>query len=73
MDRFNLEEQLTELLVTKSDLELLYERVLESDISKEDIANVLLGIIHLHNLRFDKTFDTFEYLIEKGVIGSRDV
>jgi hypothetical protein len=45
---------------TADDLELLYSNVMEKEMSKDDIANALLGLISLHNMRGEKCFGVFE-------------
>lgn len=71
LDRFDFEQHLMAAFSTKDDLELLYEKSLDPDVSREDLANALLGLIHLHGMRCDRMFDTFEFLIEKKVISSK--
>lgn len=66
--RFGLEEAITACWGTKEDLELVYEEALEGDSSKEDIANALLGLVKLHDLRCQRTFRIFEELIRSGKI-----
>jgi len=44
------------------DIDLLYENVMNNDMSKDDIANVLLGLKKIYSMRFEKSFDLFEKL-----------
>lgn len=64
--RFDLEEALTALWGTKEDLELLEEEVLEGEPSADDIANALMGVARLHDLRAAKAFRIFEELVRSG-------
>lgn len=66
--RFDLEDALGACWGTKEDLELLYEEALEGDLSKEEIANALLGLIRLHDMRVARAFRIFEKLIRGGSI-----
>ena len=67
-DRFNLEAALSACWNTKEDIDLLYEEVLEGESSSEDLANALLGLSRLHNLRCEKAMRIFEELIHSGKI-----
>jgi len=66
--RFELEDSLTACWGTKEDLELLYEEVLEGNSSNEELANAILGLVRLHDLRSAKAFRIFEEMIRKGSI-----
>ena len=66
--RFDLEDALSSCWSTKEDLELLYEEALNGDSSREDLANALLGLIRLHDLRGAKAFRILEELIRDGSI-----
>lgn len=63
-DRFDLEQQILECWNITSELDLLTEAILEKDISRDDIANILFGLSGLYELKFDKAFNTFEQLIK---------
>tara|TARA_R110000803_G_scaffold23364_2_gene57442 strand:+ start:230 stop:511 length:282 start_codon:yes stop_codon:yes gene_type:complete len=64
-DRFDLEEALSVLGQTSEDLDLITERLLESDTGSttDAIANVLTGLSSLHTCRFEKAFDIFEEML----------
>lgn len=68
MNRFDLEEQIMSCWNTKDDINLLAESLLDSNMDPDEIANALIGISQLHELRSKKLFNTFEYLISKGLI-----
>lgn len=65
-DRFDLEQSILQCWNVTSDIDLLMENVLESDMTKDQIANVLLGIKELYELKFQKCFNTFEHLLSEG-------
>ena len=73
MNRFDLEEQITACWNTRDDIDLLYESILEKDMSKDEIANTLLGISQLHEMRCDRAFETFKCLVKDGTIGVGDI
>ena len=63
-DRFDLEQQIMACWNITSDIDTLCEGVLESDMTTDQIANILLGMKPLYELKFDKMFRTFEELIQ---------
>ena len=67
-DRFDLEQQIMACWNVTSDIDTLCEGVLESDMTTDQIANILLGMKQLYELKFDKMFRTFEQLIQNKSI-----
>ena len=67
-DRFDLEQQIMACWNVTSDIDTLCEGVLESDMTTDQIANILLGMKQLYELKFDKMFGTFEELIQDGIV-----
>lgn len=65
-DRFDFEQQLLNCWQVTADIDTLCEGALEQDLTIDQIANVLLGINELYELRFNKCFNTFEELIRSG-------
>lgn len=64
IDRFDLEQNIMKCWSVTEDVQLLYENVMENDdLSKDDIANALLGIHQLYEMKFNKLFENFETLI----------
>ena len=59
-DQFDFEQQIMNCWNVTTDLKDLNEGVLESSLSKDQIANVLIGIEQLYNIRFEKLFRMFE-------------
>lgn len=66
-DRFDLEQAIMNAWSTTDDLNLLVENLLENEDagSVEEIANALVGLSHLHNLRAKRVFDIFEAMVEQ--------
>jgi hypothetical protein len=69
-DRFDLEEAISEVFSTNEELELLLYRIGDSPVtpSEDELMNMLIGIIELNKVRYEKLWNTFEALIAKGVI-----
>jgi hypothetical protein len=63
MDRFDLEQSILQCWNVCDDIDLLYENVMEKDMSVDDIANALLGMKTLYQMKFDKCFNCFETLV----------
>lgn len=64
-DRFDLEQQILGCWGITDEIKLLNEQVLENDnFTKDQISNYLLGLETIYNLKFEKTFNTFETLIK---------
>lgn len=63
--QFDLEQQIMECWHVVDDIDMLYEGVLERDLSKDDIANILLGMKSLYHMKFDRCFGTFEQMIKE--------
>jgi len=65
MTRFDLEQQILSCWHINDDLSVLAKAIVEKDISKTEIINVLNGLNHLYHHRFDEMFSTFEKLINE--------
>ena len=64
-DRFEMEHQILNCWNVTTDIKDLSEAVLDTDMTKDQIANVLIGVEQLYNLRFDKLFRQFEQLVRE--------
>ena len=60
MKIFDLEQEIMKAWHVVDDIDLLYENVIETGMSTGDIANVLLGLESVYNMRFQKVFNIFE-------------
>lgn len=68
VDRFNLEEDILRCWNVTDDIDLLYRSVMEKDLTTDQIANALLGMKTLYDMKFDEMFNHFETLIHDGKI-----
>ena len=66
-DRFNLEAEIMSVWNTKDDLESITSRMMDDPdpMSEDDIANVLIGLTELHDIRCKKLFNVFEAMVRE--------
>ena len=65
MKIFDLEQEIMKAWHVVDDIDLLHENVIETDMSRDEIANVLLGLESIYNMRFEKVFNMFEDLCKE--------
>jgi hypothetical protein len=63
--QFDLEQQILQCWNICDELKLLNELVLEKDLSKDDISNIVMGLETLYQHKFDKCFQLFEELLKE--------
>lgn len=70
VDRFDLEQDIMNCWNVTSDIELLYENVMERspEMTTDEIANALLGLQTLYEMKFEKMFRHFESLVHERKI-----
>lgn len=62
---YELEQQILSCWRVVDDVDMLYRWVMNEEMSHDDIANVLLGIKTLYNMKFNETFANFEGAIKE--------
>ena len=67
-DRFDLEQNIMKCWNVTDDIDMVYKNVMDRDMSKDDIANALLGLQTLYNMKFEELFSNFETLVREGKI-----
>ena len=72
MDRFDLEQNIMKCWNVTDDIYLLYENVMDGvpEMTTDEIANALLGMHQLYEMKFEKLFRNFEQLVKEGKIQS---
>jgi hypothetical protein len=60
MKIFDLEQEIMKAWHVIDDIQLLNENVMETNMSRDDIINALVGLESIYNMRFIKLFNTFE-------------
>ena len=75
MDRFDLEEAISEVFTTNEELEVLVYRIGDSPVTptEDELLNMLMGIQELNKVRYEKLWNTFETLIANGVISNKNI
>ena len=65
--QFDLEQQILQCWNVSDDIDLLYENVLDAshELTPDEIANYLLGMKQMCEMRFHKLFKTFEKLLKE--------
>jgi hypothetical protein len=70
-NRFDLEQLILKNWEITADVKHLYEKVLEDDsYTRDQIANYLLGLETIYELKFNKLWECFESIIQQGKITS---
>jgi hypothetical protein len=62
-DRFDLEQNILDCWKITDDVNLLYKNVMEEELDKDKISNVLLGLQAIYSMRFEQLWSTFENLV----------
>lgn len=63
LKRFELEQSILNCWNITDELNLLYENIIDNnhgEMTPDKIANILLGMKELYNLKFEKCFEDFE-------------
>ena len=64
-NRFDLEQQILDLWKITDELDMVYQRVMDRGMTTDEVANILLGLVSLYNLKFDRCWETFEKCVSK--------
>jgi hypothetical protein len=68
VDRFDLEQDIMKCWNVTEDIDLLYRNLMDKDMSTDDIANALLGMKTLYEMKFEEMFSNFETLVRERKI-----
>ncbi len=63
---FDLEQQIMDCWGVVDDINTLYQGVVERDMTRDQVSNVLLGLNALYQLKFERCFETFERLLQEN-------
>ena len=75
MNRFDLEEAITEVFTFDEELETIIYRVGDSPVTptEDELLNMMIGIKELNKVRFEKLWNTFEALVANGTISNKSL
>lgn len=73
MNRFDLEEAMSQLHNVGDDIDIVLHSYLDSKIrpTEDQLANMLIGLKELHNARYQKMWQIFEHLISNKTITNK--
>jgi len=63
-DQFQMEQLIMNCWNVTEDIDMLFEEVVEGEPTIDNIANILLGLKELYDIRFQKLFRMFEASIK---------
>ena len=74
-DRFNLEAEIMSVWNTKDDLNAITSRMMDDPdpMPEDDIANVLIGLSELHDIRCKKLFNVFESMVKDKCFVEKEI
>jgi len=68
-DRFDLESQIMSCWQVTTDLSDVAEAILDGpEMTQDEIANALIGMQKLYDIKFNKLYQQFEQLVNDGKI-----
>ncbi len=74
-NRFDLEAAIMEAWTTCEDIDLIYHNTDNLELNAKDcdnLQNQLLGLRYITDLRFNKLWSIFEYMVESGKLDPKE-
>ena len=74
-NRFDLEEEIMNIWQTEDDLDAVVHRIMinPDPIPNKEIANLLISVSKIHDLRCQKLFDIFEKMVQDKCFINKDI
>ena len=74
-DRFELEEAMSDMLTMNEELESVIYRIgdCKTAPTEDQLLNMLIGIVELNKVRYEKLWNIFEHLVKNGTISNKGV
>ena len=74
MNRFELEDAMSDLHQVGQDIETIIYAIGDSPIkhTEDQLLNMLIGMKQMHETRYQKMWNIFEFLIKKGMISNKE-
>lgn len=64
----SLEDEILSCWCITDEIGTVYESIMNDDMSKDEIANILLGLQQLYNIKFNRMFEQYSKMLSKGLI-----
>ena len=67
-NRFDLEDLISRAWSTKEDIDLFVEMYSdgETPMTEDEVANIMIGLSHIHNMRMQQLEDCVKQLVKQG-------
>ena len=67
-DRFDLDDLISRAWSTKEDIDLFVEMYSdgETPMTEDEVANIMIGLSHIHNMRMQQLEDCVKQLVKQG-------
>jgi hypothetical protein len=75
MNRFELEDAMSDLYQIGQDIETIIYAIGDSPIkhTEDELLNMLIGMKQMHNTRYQKMWNVFDQLIKNGTIANKNI
>lgn len=75
MNRFELEDAMSDLYQVGNDIEAIIYAIGDSPVkhTEDQLLNMLIGMKQMHETRYQKMWNIFEQLIKNGTISNNNV
>ena len=67
--QFDLEQSILDCWKITDELDLIRHNITEKGLTSMEVSNILLGMKHLYNLKFDQCFNQFEQFLKEKYNG----
>ena len=73
INRFDLEQEIMNCWQIVDDLKTLTKRYMNgaTPMTEDEVTNVLIGLEHLYQMKFEQCFETFELCIKNGEFNAK--
>lgn len=72
IDRFDLEDKITLMWCTETDIDTIYKYLMDTDADIDTVGNALLGLKVIHTARVTELWDVFTTLIHNNAFKNKN-